>query len=291
MHRLLYWIEAARLNTLTASFTPVLIGSSYAYYKEVFQIPVFFYCLAFALLCQIGSNFANDYLDNEKGADTADRIGPERTVASGKISLGAMRLATGLTLALAFSIGLMLIPYGGYGLLLIGIASVFFAYAYTGGPYPLAYVGLGDVFVVLFFGLIAVTMSFYLHGLVLDGLIVLNALSCGLFINNLLVINNLRDCDVDRACGKRTSIVRFGAMFGRNCIALSCCLAALTAIINALSIQSSIALIALAPPLFTWWSLKNIHRLSNPLQFYSALKKTGLSILLYGICVGLGFMI
>ena len=80
-------------------------------------------------------------------------------------------------------------------------------------------------------------------------------------------------------------------MFGRNYIALSCCLAALTAIINALSIQSSIALIALAPPLFTWWSLKNIHRLSNPLRFYSALKKTGLSILLYGICVGLGFMI
>lgn len=291
MHRLLHWLKAARLNTLSASFTPVLIGGSYAYYKAVFQLPVFFYCLGFALLCQIGSNFANDYLDSEKGADSSDRIGPERAVASGKISARAMRLATGLTLGLAFSLGLMLIPYGGYGLLAIGIASVFFAWAYTGGPFPLAYKGLGDVFVVLFFGLIAVTMSFYLHGLIFDGLILLNALSCGLFINNLLIINNLRDCDADRACGKQTSIVRFGRLFGRNCIALSCSLAALTAVINALSILSVAALIALVPPLLSWWSLKNIHTISEPLLLYTALKKTGVSILLYGICVGLGFII
>ncbi|MAV39766.1 MAG: 1,4-dihydroxy-2-naphthoate octaprenyltransferase [Puniceicoccaceae bacterium] len=291
MHRLLYWIEAARLNTLSASLTPVLIGASYAYHKQVFQVPVFIYCLAFALLCQIGSNFANDYLDYEKGADSSDRTGPARAVASGKISAGAMRLATGLTLGLAFSLGLMLIPYGGYGLLIIGIASVFFAWAYTGGPYPLAYNGLGDLFVILFFGLIAVSMSFYLHGLIFDSLILLNAFSCGLFINNLLVINNLRDCDADRACGKRTSIVRLGRVFGRNCITTACFLAALTAVINAITIQSSIALIALIPPLLTWWSLKAIHTFSDPRLFYSALKKTGLFILLYGICIGLGFMI
>lgn len=291
MDCLLHWLKAARLNTLSASFTPVLIGGSYAYHKEAFQAPVFFYCLGFALLCQIGSNFANDYLDSEKGADSHDRIGPERAVASGKISARAMRLATGLTLGLAFSLGLMLIPYGGYGLLIIGIASVFFAWAYTGGPYPLAYNGLGDVFVVLFFGLIAVTMSFYLHSLIFDGLILLNALSCGLFINNLLVINNLRDCEADRACGKRTSIVRFGRVFGRNCIAFSCYLAALTAIINALSIQSNTALIALVPPLFAWVSLKKIHTISDPLTLHSALKKTGLSISVYGICVSLGFII
>ena len=152
----------------------------------------------------------------KKGSDTIDRLGPRRLVSSGVLSENTMRLAAILVLTSAFIIGLNLIPYGGYGLLFVGIGSVFFAYCYTGGPYPLAYNALGDLFVVLFFGLIAVCVTFYVHTLTMNWLILLNALACGCFTNNLLVINNIRDYKEDKACGKRTTVVLFEEALENN---------------------------------------------------------------------------
>lgn len=284
-----YWIEGARLNTLPASMTPVLIASALAYYENGFQLLVFLYCLAFAVLGQIGSNYANDYLDSKKGADTQDRSGPRRLVSSGLLSENSMRLAAILVLTSAFLIGLNLIPYGGYGLLIVGLASIFFAYCYTGGPYPLAYNALGDIFVVLFFGLIAVCVTFYVHTLTMNWLILLNALACGCLTNNLLVINNIRDCEEDRACGKRTTIVLFGKGFGKQLIAISCFLAGITPIINAFATHSLLPILGTIPPLICWTQIRNILDLQSKESLYPLLKNTGLNVFLYGILVSLGF--
>ena len=200
-----------------------------------------------------------------------------------------MRLAAILVLTSAFLIGLNLIPYGGYGLLIVGLASVFFAYCYTGGPYPLAYNALGDIFVVLFFGLIAVCVTFYVHTLTMNWLILLNALACGCLTNNLLVINNIRDCEEDRACGKRTTIVLFGKGFGKQLIAISCFLAGITPIINAFATHSLLPILGTIPPLICWTQIRHILDLQSKESLYPLLKNTGLNVFLYGILVSLGF--
>jgi 1,4-dihydroxy-2-naphthoate octaprenyltransferase len=291
MAHLKYWIEAARLNTLSASISPVLIASAFAHYENSFQSMVFLYCLAFAVLSQIGSNYANDYLDSKKGADTKDRTGPRRLVSSGILSEKAMRIASIVVLATAFIIGLNLIQFGGYGLLIVGIASVFFAWCYTGGPYPLAYNALGDVFVILFFGLIAVCVTFYVHTLTLNWLIVLNALACGLFTNNLLVINNIRDFEEDKASNKRTTIVLFGKEFGRQLITISCLFAGIISIINALVVHSLLPLLAIIPTIICWIKIKAILANHSKERLYRLLKITGLNVFIYGILVSLGFFL
>jgi 1,4-dihydroxy-2-naphthoate octaprenyltransferase len=291
MAHLKYWIEAARLNTLSASISPVLIATAFAHYENSFQSMVFLYCLAFAVLSQIGSNYANDYLDSKKGADTKDRTGPRRLVSSGILSERAMRIASIVVLAIAFLIGLNLIQFGGYGLLIVGIASVFFAWCYTGGPYPLAYNALGDVFVILFFGLIAVCVTFYVHTLTLNWLIVLNALACGLFTNNLLVINNIRDFEEDKASNKRTTIVLFGKEFGRQLITISCLFAGIISIINALVVHSLLPLLAIIPTIICWIKIKAILANHSKERLYRLLKITGLNVFIYGILVSLGFFL
>jgi len=291
MAHLKYWIEAARLNTLSASISPVLIATAFAHYENSFQSMVFLYCLAFAVLSQIGSNYANDYLDSKKGADTKDRTGPRRLVSSGILSERAMRIASIVVLATAFLIGLNLIQFGGYGLLIVGIASVFFAWCYTGGPYPLAYNALGDVFVILFFGLIAVCVTFYVHTLTLNWLIVLNALACGLFTNNLLVINNIRDFEEDKASNKRTTIVLFGKEFGRQLITISCLFAGIISIINALVVHSLLPLLAIIPTIICWIKIKAILANHSKERLYRLLKITGLNVFIYGILVSLGFFL
>lgn len=172
-------------------------------------------CLVFALLVQIGTNFANDYSDFIKGADREDRLGPRRAVASGLILARTMARATVLTFAAAFLAGLSLIPWGGWWLLPIGIASLVFGWAYTGGPYPLAYHGLGDVFVFVFFGLVAVGGTFFVMARHIDGTVILAAVPVGLLATNILVVNNYRDMETDARAGKRTTVVRFGRGYAR----------------------------------------------------------------------------
>jgi 1,4-dihydroxy-2-naphthoate octaprenyltransferase len=192
------WLEATRPKTLPAAVAPVLLGSGLAYAEGAFVFLAALICLVFALLVQVGTNFANDYLDGIRGTDTEQRIGPPRAVASGLVAPELMKRVTMVTLAVAFCVGLALIPFGGWWLLLIGCSSVLCAWLYTGGPYPLAYNGLGDVFVVLFFGWIAVGCTYYVQvgRLSLDACLL--GLGCGLLVNNILVVNNYRDVDEDR---------------------------------------------------------------------------------------------
>ena len=208
------WILAARPKTLPAAVVPVALGTALAWSDGGFLGFPALVCLVFAVLIQIGANFANDYYDHQKGADTEDRIGPARAVASGWISPPAMRRAMILVFVVAFLVGCLLVPYGGPRLLLIGVLSVLGGIAYTGGPYPLGYNGLGDVFVFAFFGVVATGFTYFVQTQAWTLEVTLLSFIPGALATNLLVVNNLRDIATDRAAGKRTLAVRFGVAAG-----------------------------------------------------------------------------
>jgi len=207
------WLEAARPKTLAAAVIPVLVGTALAAARGAADYPKAAICLVFAVLVQIGTNFANDYFDFIHGADTAARTGPRRAVAAGLVSPARMRGATALVLGAAFLVGLLLVREGGWILLPVGIACIACAVAYTGGPYPLGYHGLGDLFVFLFFGLVAVATTFYVQAHRLSADVAGCAAAVGLLAANILVANNYRDAETDARAGKKTLVVRLGRGF------------------------------------------------------------------------------
>ena len=204
------WVDAARPKTLSAAFAPVLIGASIAWHDDLFILTNTFVAVICAFLIQIGTNFANDYFDFVKGADTKDRIGFTRATSAGLVSPKSMLNATIITMGLAFFLGLYLVWVGGWIVLVIGLLSLLFGILYTGGPYPLGYNGLGDVFVFLFFGIIAVMTTYYINALEWSEDTFWASLAIGALSTNILVINNLRDVEQDTISGKRTLGVLFG---------------------------------------------------------------------------------
>ncbi|MDR2809749.1 MAG: 1,4-dihydroxy-2-naphthoate octaprenyltransferase [Tannerellaceae bacterium] len=208
------WIAATRPRTLTASVSPALLGCALAYCDGVFRPGAAVLCLLVALLGQIAANFANDYFDFKQGADTDARLGPERAVAGGRIAPAAMLTATFLTLGLACVCGLGLLFYAPWWLIFVGIAIAAGVLAYSTGPFPLAWHGWGDVCVLLFYGMVPVCFTYYVQALSFDILSFWLSLSVGLLSVNILIVNNYRDYDQDKAVGKRTSIVYFGRKFG-----------------------------------------------------------------------------
>lgn len=288
MQTLSYWFEAARFKTLPASICPVLIGSACAFSDGLFSVEAMLYSLLFAILCQIGTNFANDYLDYKKGSDTPSRLGPRRLVSSGLVKPSHMRMAALFVLLAAFLVGLNLIRFGGPWLLIIGLSSILFAWCYTGGPYPLAYNALGDIFVIIFFGIVAVAGTYFVHTLMFSWLILLNGVACGLFINNLLVINNLRDYHEDLRSQKNTSIVLFGPDFGVKLYTFACWAGLGAPIINSLYKASLMPLIGSIPAVICLIHINQLKEAQGKDAFELLLKKTGLAVLLYGILLSLG---
>ena len=216
------WIEASRPKTLVASFVPVLIGSKgflFTKCKNLDVILVLLGCFLFSGLVQIATNLANDYFDSVKGADRIRTIAPKRMVSTGEISGDIMFKAAIVLLILAFGVGLstVLIAGADYWFIALGLLCIVCAIWYTAGPFALAYNGLGDVFVVVFFGLVGVEGTNYLLSCTIGDSWVAKlglAFSVGLLINNLLVVNNYRDREEDLKVGKRTSIVIFGKKIG-----------------------------------------------------------------------------
>ncbi|MCL4861607.1 MAG: 1,4-dihydroxy-2-naphthoate polyprenyltransferase [Caldilineaceae bacterium] len=204
------WLLAARPKTLPAAVGPVLVGAALAYSDGRFAAGPALAALVGALLLQVGSNLANDYFDFFRGADLADRLGPTRVTAAGLISPAGMRAGMGVVFGLTALIGLYLIRMGGWPILAVGAASIVAALAYTGGPFPFGYHGLGDLFVFLFFGLVAVCGTYYVQALTVTPAVLLAAVAPGLLITAILVVNNLRDIDTDRRANKRTLAVILG---------------------------------------------------------------------------------
>lgn len=204
------WVLAARPKTLAAAVAPVLVGSACAYSGGVFRLGPALAAALGALLLQVGANFANDVFDYEKGADTEARLGPLRAVQAGLLTPRAVRRGMWLVFLAATAVGLYLALQAGPAILVIGIFSILAAIAYTGGPYPLGYHGLGDVFVFLFFGIVAVLGSAFVHARSLPELAFYATVPVGALATAILVVNNLRDRETDVRAGKRTLAVRFG---------------------------------------------------------------------------------
>ncbi|MEC7983949.1 MAG: 1,4-dihydroxy-2-naphthoate polyprenyltransferase [Myxococcota bacterium] len=209
------WILAARLRTLPAAIAPVLIGCAIAWDGGHFHILAASMAMLGAILIQIGTNFANDYFDFINGADTEERIGPTRATQAGLITPTAMKWAFILTFSLIVPIIAYLTFRGGWPMIVLGALSIVSGILYTGGPKPLGYMGLGDIFVLIFFGPVAVAGTEYVQSLSISTDAIIAGLGSGLISTAILVVNNLRDKDTDIKVGKNTLAVRFGATFVR----------------------------------------------------------------------------
>lgn len=214
-NNMLKWVEAARPRTLAASLSPVLVACALTLCEGTFRLMPAVLCFGVALLAQIASNFANDYFDFKSGVDTAGRQGPDRAVANGWITPAAMLRAALLTLLLACLCGSLLLLYSGWEIIPVGIAIAVCVMAYSAGPFPLAYNGLGDVCVILFYGIVPLCFTYYVQAGSFSMLAFLLSLSLGLLSTNILVVNNYRDYEQDKAFRKRTTIVLFGRTFGK----------------------------------------------------------------------------
>lgn len=210
------WFLATRPRTLVAGIVPVAVGSALAYRDQVFSLLPAIAALVGALFIQIGTNLVNDYFDFQRGADTVDRLGPPRATQQGWLTPRAVFTGAMVCFGLAFTVGLYLVSVAGWPLVVIGLCSLAAGYAYTGGPFPLAYNGLGDVFVLVFFGFVAVGGTYFVQAQGLTTTALLAAVPVGLLGVALLAVNNTRDRHTDAAAGKKTLVVRFGTSFGKG---------------------------------------------------------------------------
>ncbi len=210
MSRARAWIHAARVPTLAAALVPVAVGSALAAREHSFRLGPAVAALCGAIFIQIGTNLVNDSGDFHRGADTGVRLGPPRALAMGWLTLSEVRAGIFVCFLLATLAGIYLAATAGWPVIAIGIASIAAGVAYTAGPWPLAYHGLGDIFVFIFFGMVAVCGTYYVEARSLTADAALAAIPVGALATAILVVNNLRDLEGDRAAGKRTVAVRVG---------------------------------------------------------------------------------
>ena len=209
------WLLAARPKTLWAGIIPVIVGTVMAFEARKFHLISFLATLAAALLIQVGTNFANDLFDFQKGADNEARKGPMRVTQALLVTPHQMKVATITVLVLAFLIGIYLAWRAGWPILIIGLLSILFAVLYTGGPFPLGYMGLGDILVLIFFGPVAVGGTYYIFAGHINTAVLLAGFALGMIATAILIVNNLRDMESDRKSGKNTLAVRFGSGFAK----------------------------------------------------------------------------
>ena len=219
------WIAAARVRTLPAAVAPVLVGTALAGYAGVFHPLRFVAALVGAIFIQVGTNLSNDYSDARRGADTEDRLGPVRVTAGGLVPPDRVLMATYISFAVAVGAGAYLIAVAGWLLLVVGAASILAGVLYTGGPRPYGYEGLGELFVFLFFGIVAVAGSFFVQVRHLHWEAFALAVPVGLLASAILIVNNVRDIDTDRRAAKRTLAVRLGRERTRTLFAVAVYLA------------------------------------------------------------------
>lgn len=284
------WILASRPKTLAAGSVPVIVASALAAHDGMFKLIPAILCLLFALLAQIASNFSNDYFDFKKKTDNEDRLGPARAVSSGWIDPGMMLVGIFVTITVACLFGMGLIWYGGWEMIIVGIICVVSLLAYTAGPWPLAYNGLGDVFVLVFFGFVAVIFSFYVQ----THLITLQSFICGgavgLAAVNILILNNYRDRETDKKSNKKTTIVIFGEKFGRRFYLINgfiSCLLCMFFIAEGSYFAAFLPLLYLIPHILTWKKMIAIDKdkALNPL-----LGETSRNLLILGLLISAGLL-
>lgn len=279
-----HWIEAMRLRTLPVSVAGVIAGTGCAILTGSFKAIPALLCLAFAILAQIAANFGNEYYDFKNGIDKKGRAGFRRGVTEGEISPKAMKAATFITLGIAAAVGCAMLIYGSWWLIIAGILIMCFALAYSAGPYPLSHHGLGDVAVIIFFGIVPVVLTWYLQTSSWDsvGLVIETSLTIGLLAANVLVVNNYRDMEDDAAVGKRTTVV----IFGRKAMSVAYLLSGFIGMSVMIPIWLGMPVWALAIPLIylvlhikTWYDLRqSAGSAINPL-----LGRTAMNLLIFAL--------
>ena len=283
------WVLAARPKTLTAAVAPVLVGTGLATHDGALAILPAAAALLGAVLIQIGTNFANDYYDFVRGADTEDRVGPIRVTQAGLLPPESVRNAMVVVLTSAVLVGVYLVAVGGWPIVWVGVASVACAILYTGGPFPLAYHGLGDVFVFVFFGLVAVGGTHFVQTLFWSPDVLLAGAAVGSLNTAILVVNNLRDVETDARVGKRTLAVRLGPTLTKAEFGLLILVALVAPVVGVLFFDWPMAsLLALIAAPFCREPLHTVATCSNPLELIPALGATAKVVAIYGLGLALG---
>jgi len=285
------WIIAARPKTLFASLAPVLMGLGMAWGDRHFHTGIALLTVFCGVAVQVSANFINDYFDFLKGADEKNRLGPLRVTQAGWVNATQMRIAIAVSLGLGLVGGALLAIHGGWPIAVVTALSLLFAFLYTGGPFPLAYVGLGDVFALVFFGPVALIATYYLqtHEVYLSTIVA--GFAPGLFATALLTVNNLRDRESDKASNKKTLIVRFGAGFGRMEYIICLVLAGLIPFWLALRLgNAATALTSLALVL----AIPNLRAVFKPVDgpaMNRALARTSMTEMLFAIVFVITYLI
>ena len=285
------WLLASRPKTLAGAAVPVLIGCALAAEAGGFAWTPGLLCLGFAFLMQVDANLINDLCDYLKGSDGEDRLGPDRAVSKGWIAPGAMKRGILIVTASACAVGLCLLFYGGPELIAVGILCILFAFLYTGGPYPLAYHGWGDVLVLLFFGFVPVGCTYYVmcHGWTSS--VTVASLACGLVVDTLLMVNNYRDREQDARSGKRTLVVAWGARAGHSLyLALGVAAAGLCLLFFAEGLRwAGLLPLLYLPPHFAAW--RKMGRLGDGRRLNRLLGETSRNMLLFAVLLSAGLLI
>jgi 1,4-dihydroxy-2-naphthoate octaprenyltransferase len=286
------WLMAIRPKTLPAGIAPVLIGTAMALGDGIHHGPTALVCLLAALTIQIATNLANDYFDFLKGADTAQRIGPIRVMQAGLVKPREMKCAIVLIFGLSVMGCVLLVLRAGWPIAVLGILSILSGIFYTAGPRPLGYLGLGEVFVLFFFGPVAVGGTYYVQSFEINVAVVLAGVAAGLWSSAVLAVNNLRDIDSDRRCGKRTLAVRFGKTFAQYEYALCVISAALVPVLIYVLIQDHqeilfavLTVLAAVPGIRTVFANGEDGPALN-----KALALTGVLLLLFSVLFSIGWI-
>ncbi|GAB4452237.1 MAG: 1,4-dihydroxy-2-naphthoate polyprenyltransferase [Anaerolineales bacterium] len=285
------WMLASRPRTLPAAAAGVVMGAALAWRDGAFRLDAALVCLLTALLLQIGSNLANDVFDFERGTDTAERLGPTRVTQAGILSPREVKLGMAVVFGLAALLGLYLAWLGGWIIIALGIAAILSAIAYTGGPFPLGYYGLGDLFVFLFFGLAAVAGTYYIQAGSIPPAVWWMTVPPGLIVTAILVVNNLRDIDNDRKAGKHTLAVRLGER-GTKIQYVICMVTAYLILIPAILLRLIpwASLLAWASLPIAWQATKIVlTQKGRPLN--TALAKTGQTALAFSVLFAIGLIV
>ena len=286
------WWMAFRPKTLTAAVAPVMIGTAMAYGDGIQHFPSAFLCLFAALTIQIGTNLANDYFDFMKGTDTEDRIGPTRVTQAGLVKPETVRLSFIIAFTLSALICVLLVMRAGWPIALIGIVSIISGIFYTAGPKPLGYIGLGDIFVLIFFGPVAVAGTYYVQSYEMNTAVILAGISPGLISTAILVVNNLRDMDSDSQTGKCTLVVRFGKSFAYTEYLTALIIASLMPILIYGLIEDHLPILASSViMLFSIPSIKTILTQSDGPSLNKSLAYTGKLLLIYSVLFSMGWIL
>ena len=286
-----HWIEAMRLRTLPVSIAGVIAGTGCAIMTDSFKTIPALLCLAFAILAQIAANFGNEYYDFKNGIDKKGRAGFRRGVTEGEIAPEAMKTATFITLGIAAAVGCAMLIYGPWWLIIAGILIMCFALAYSAGPYPLSHHGLGDIAVIIFFGIVPVVLTWYLQTSSWDSadLVFETSVTIGLLAANVLVVNNYRDMEDDASVGKRTTVVIFGRRVMSAAYLLSgfIGMSVMTPVWLEMPVWVlSVPLIYLVLHIKTWHSLsQSTGSAINPLLGRTAMNLLIFALLFSGACV------